>query len=161
LDQRHIPELGRQIRPLDDVRAFWKLLRLIFREKPAIVHTHTAKAGTLGRLAALMFNSTRPSGRRCAVVHTFHGHVLAGYFPEPVNRVVRLAERALALTTDRIVTISEAQRLDIVDKFHVATAARTTVVPLGLNLEPLLTLMPDAQTFRSELGIGSGDFVVA
>ena len=118
------------------------LLRLVFREAPDVVHTHTAKAGTLGRVAACLFNMTRPRRRRCVVVHTFHGHVLTGYFGPTMNVAVRLAERTLARITDRVVTISPAQRDDIVTRFNVAAAARTTVVPLGLDLERLARLDP-------------------
>lgn len=154
-----IPELGRRIRPLDDARAFWKLVRLVFREKPDVVHTHTAKAGTLGRLAAVVFNMTRRRDSRCAIVHTFHGHVLTGYFSAPINLLVRLAERSLALATDRIVTVSPRQQADIVRTFSIASATRTTVVPLGLNLAPLLQLTASLD-LRTELGIGEHDFVI-
>src|SRR5687768_700613 len=68
-----LPELGRAIRPTDDLRALWKLYRLMRRERPSIVHTHTAKAGTLGRLAAV-------AARVPVRIHTFHGHVFSGYF---------------------------------------------------------------------------------
>src|SRR5436190_20353370 len=106
LPTTHIRELGRRVSPLGDLRAFTKLLRLVFREAPDVVHTHTAKAGTLGRLAAGLFNITRTRRRRCLVVHTFHGHVLTGYFGPATNVAVRLAERTLARVTDRVVTIS-------------------------------------------------------
>src|SRR5438445_10316051 len=71
-----LPELSREISPLKDVRAAFRLARLIRRERPQILHTHTAKAGAVGRLAALLAGDARPP----IVVHTFHGHVLRGYF---------------------------------------------------------------------------------
>ena len=144
LPTTHIRELGRRINLLDDLRAFVQLVRLVFREAPDVVHTHTAKAGTLGRLAACLFNFTRPRRRRCLVVHTFHGHVLTGYFAPATNVAVRLAERTLARITDRVVTISPAQRDDIVTRFRIAAAERTIVVPLGLDLEHLRRLDPGA-----------------
>jgi glycosyltransferase involved in cell wall biosynthesis len=131
-----IPELGRHIRPLSDVSAFLELLRLVFRERPDIVHTHTAKAGTLGRVAAALYNATRRRSRRCLVVHTFHGHVLDGYFGRVGNIAVQTAERVLARLSDCIVTISPAQRKDIVERFRVAPAERVVVVRLGLDLDP-------------------------
>ena len=168
-----VSTLGRRIDPLDDACSFWKLLRLVFHEKPDVVHTHTAKAGALGRVAALVFNLTRRRERRCVVVHTFHGHVLTGYFPEPVNMFVRQVERWLAVVTDRIITISSAQQKDIVDTFNIAPASRTTMVPLGLSLAPLLNLLNPLNplnsssllssttiSLRRELGIGERDFVV-
>jgi hypothetical protein len=77
---RKIRELGRRVSPWSDLRAFAALVALVFRIKPDIVHTHTAKAGTLGRIAASLYNVTRRRRDRCLVVHTFHGHVLHGYF---------------------------------------------------------------------------------
>ena len=156
-----IAELGRRIRLLDDALAFWKLLRLVFDAKPDIVHTHTAKAGALGRVAAFTFNMTRRRRDRCVIAHTFHGHVLTGYFSAPVNAAVRLVERSLALVTDSVVTISPAQRRDIVEVFRIASPARTAMIPLGLSLAPLLGLAADAPSSRCDLGIGDQDFVVA
>ena len=152
LPTTHIVELGRRISPMSDLRAFTELLRLVFREAPDVIHTHTAKAGTLGRLAAGLFNITRPRRRRCLVVHTFHGHVLTGYFRPATNVAVRLAERTLARITDRVVTISPAQRADIVTRFRIAAAARTVVVPLGLDLAHLARIDPRAPDLRRQFG---------
>ncbi len=92
-----IDELGREISPLRDLVATLRLARLIRRERPDILHTHTAKAGTVGRVAALL------AGRRAPpiVVHTFHGHVLRGYFGPLRSRLFRLLERWLAARTTR------------------------------------------------------------
>ncbi|HWF84378.1 MAG TPA: glycosyltransferase [Vicinamibacterales bacterium] len=155
-----IPDLGRSISPLSDIRAFLQLARTIFRETPDVVHTHTAKAGTLGRLAALAFNATRSRRGRCVLVHTFHGHVLSGYFGRVGNVLARLAERALGAVTDRTIAISPRQRHELVDRFRVASDARTVVVPLGLDLRPLLDQTVDAPNLRRELGIGDADIVV-
>ncbi|MGE0703953.1 MAG: glycosyltransferase family 4 protein [Vicinamibacterales bacterium] len=153
-----IPELGRRIAPWSDARALWRLATLIFRERPDVVHTHTAKAGTLGRLAAYAYNVTRPRNRRCVVIHTFHGHVLKGYFGPVGDAAVRLAERTLGRMTDRVVAISLSQRRDICDVYRVAPPGRTVVVELGLDLEQLLTLAPDTR-LRRELGIDGGEIV--
>lgn len=160
LPTTHIRALGRRVNPISDLRAFSRLLRLVFREAPDVVHTHTAKAGTLGRVAACLFNMTRPRRRRCVVVHTFHGHVLTGYFGPTMNVAVRLAERTLARITDRVVTISPAQRHDIVTRFNIADAARTMVVPLGLDLERLARLDSGAAHLRGPLGIPERALVV-
>jgi glycosyltransferase involved in cell wall biosynthesis len=160
LPTTYIRELGRRISPVDDLRAFARLLRLVFREAPDVIHTHTAKAGALGRLTAGLFNITRPRRRRCLVVHTFHGHVLTGYFRPATNVAIRLAERALATITDRVVTLSPAQRDDIVTRFGIAAASRTTVVPLGLDLEHLARLDPPAPHLRRRFGIPDGSLVV-
>ncbi len=149
---RRIADLGRRVSPLSDARALVRLVRTIFREQPDVVHTHTAKAGTLGRIAAAAFNATRGRGRRLVVVHTFHGHVLEGYFSPAVNRFVRAAERLLARTTDRIVTISPSQRDEIVGRFGVGRPGATVVVPLGLDLQGLVD-GAGARSLRAELGI--------
>jgi glycosyltransferase involved in cell wall biosynthesis len=148
------------VRAGSDARAFVALLRLVFREQPDVVHTHTAKAGTLGRLAAFVYNSTRRRERRALVVHTFHGHVFEGYFSERTNRLVRLTERTLARITDLVITISPRQRRDIVERFAIASDAKTVVVPLGLDLERLLALPSDAPNMRVMLGASADDLVV-
>lgn len=124
-----VEDLGRRVRATSDLRAFIAMLRLIFRERPDVVHTHTAKAGTLGRLAATVYNLTRRRDTRALVVHTFHGHVLEGYFSPFVNRLVRLTERTLARLSDIIITISPRQQHDIVTRFAVAPATKAVVVP--------------------------------
>ncbi len=152
--------LGRRVSATSDVRAFVALLRTIFRVQPDVVHTHTAKAGALGRLAALVYNATRRRARRTLVIHTFHGHVFEGYFSPTVNTIVRTAERFLAATSDRIITISPRQQLDIVERFRIAPAAKTLVVPLGLDLDALLSLPPDAANLRQAIGAGPDDVIV-
>ena len=155
-----LPGLGPRISALSDARAFIELLRITFREAPDIIHTHTAKAGTLGRLSAAIFNLTRRATRRALVVHTFHGHVLTGYFGRLASMAVRTAERALATITDCVVTIAPEQRRDIVERFRIAPAERVVVVPLGLDLDRLLALSPAPSGLRQRLGIAANDIVV-
>lgn len=155
-----LPALGRRISVLGDARALWELTALLFRERPDVVHTHTAKAGMLGRIAATTYNLTRPKHLRSAVVHTFHGHVLHGYFHPALNLLVRWAERRLAALSDRIVTISPSQQCDIVTRFSVAVERQTVMIPLGLELAALASLEGDAPTFRSAAGIPIGDIVI-
>lgn len=160
LPTRPIPELGRRIRALSDAVAFLRVLRLMFRVRPDVVHTHTAKAGTLGRLAAALYNLTRRRQSRAIVVHTFHGHVLAGYFGPVGDRLVRTTERVLARLTDRIVAISEQQRADLCDRFRIAPPDRVVVVPLGLELDDLLALTPAHPSLRRTLGIADDAVVI-
>ncbi len=120
--------LGREIQPVADVQAFFRLVRLIRDFRPAIVHTHTAKAGLLGRLAA------RVTGVP-VVVHTFHGHVLRGYFGPVKTAVFRSLERRLGRLADVIVAVSETVKQDLVN-LGIADGDRIRVVPLGLDLEP-------------------------
>ncbi len=137
------PELGRAISPGNDLRAMSKLYGLMRRERPAIVHTHTAKAGGLGRLAALL-------ARVPVVVHTYHGHVLSGYFNPLMSLFFRIVERALAPATDVLLTVSESVKDDLV-RLGVAGANRVRVLPLGLDLEPLAGVLPQG-VLRKEAG---------
>ncbi len=155
-----VEDLGRHVRATSDLRAFIALLRLIFRERPDVVHTHTAKAGTLGRLAATVYNRTRRRDKRALVVHTFHGHVFEGYFSPFVNRLVRRTERTLSRLSDVIITISPRQRHDIVTRFAVAPAAKTVVVPLGLDLDQLLEMPDGAADLRAAIGASPTDVIV-
>jgi glycosyltransferase involved in cell wall biosynthesis len=154
-----ISELGRRIRPWGDLAAFVRLLSFVWRIRPDVVHTHTAKAGALGRVAAAVYNVTRSPRHRCLVVHTFHGHVMNGYFGPTTNQLVRVAERGLARLSDRIVTISERQRQDIVARYRIASPGRVSVVPLGFELEPLVDL-PPAERARKALGLPADALVV-
>lgn len=123
-------DLHREIAPLRDLRAIFRLAKLIRRERPQILHTHTAKAGAVGRLAALLAGPARPP----IVVHTFHGHVLRGYFSAPLEFGFRLLERLLAYWTTALVAVSPQVRDDLV-ALGVAPASKFTVVRLGIELE--------------------------
>ncbi len=144
VDIETLAGLGREIAPLSDLAALAGLVRLMRAFRPAIVHTHTAKAGLLGRLAA------RAAGVP-TVVHTFHGHVLRGYFSPPKQAMFRRLERLLATATDAIVAVSESMKQDLVE-LGVAPAAKIRVIPLGLELAPLSGELPRG-VLRREAGI--------
>ncbi len=128
-----IPGLRRRPHLTDDVRALGALVQWMRRIRPDVVHTHTAKAGALGRIAARL-------ARVPAVVHTFHGHVMRGYFPPLTSRLIQGAERALAGLTDGIVTLSEGLRQEMVTNLGTGHAARVHAIPLGLDLTQLSAL---------------------
>jgi glycosyltransferase involved in cell wall biosynthesis len=143
-----ISELGRAIRPARDLAALFKLIRMFRHLRPDIVHTHTAKAGTLGRLAA------RVAGVPLTV-HTFHGHVLDGYFSPPVTRFFLMVERRLARTTDRIVAVSPRLR-DQLLAMRIGRPDQVEVVPLGLDLGRFRQRPPTAPVLRASLCIAPG-----
>ncbi len=116
-----------------DLAALARLIGILRRDRPDIVHTHAAKAGTLGRLAAL---AVRPRARP-VLVHTFHGHSLSGYFSSPTAALYRAVERRLARRTDVLVAVSPEVRDDLV-RLGVAPAERFAVVALGLDLRRFL-----------------------
>jgi glycosyltransferase involved in cell wall biosynthesis len=156
-----VAELGARLRPFDDLRALLALGRVVFREKPDVVHTHTAKAGALGRVVALAYNVTRRRSTRCLVVHTFHGHVFEGYFGRAGSAAVRASERLLARVTDRVVTISPRQRAAIVGRFRIAPASRVRVVPLGLELASFRAIGDHLDPrFRESLGFPANSFLI-
>jgi glycosyltransferase involved in cell wall biosynthesis len=124
-----IDELGREISPLRDLMATIKLARLIRRERPDILHTHTAKAGTVGRVAALLAGRKAPP----IVVHTFHGHVLRGYFGPLRSWFFRVLERWLAKRTTALIAVSPQVRDDLV-ALGIATSERFVVIRLGIEL---------------------------
>jgi glycosyltransferase involved in cell wall biosynthesis len=125
-----IDELGREISPLRDLLATIRLAKLIRRERPQILHTHTAKAGTVGRVAALLAGSRKPP----IIVHTFHGHVLRGYFGPLRSLFFRLLERRLAAGTTALIAVSPQVRDDLV-ALGVAPRERVVVIRLGIELD--------------------------
>jgi glycosyltransferase involved in cell wall biosynthesis len=147
-----IPELGREINPLKDWGTLIKLCRLFRDQRPHIVHTHTAKAGTVGRLAARLTGVP-------IVVHTFHGHVFHDYFGPLQTKVFIGIERFLASLSDRIVTVSEGQRQELA-AYGVASLDKIAVVPLGFELNALLNCEPLRGQLRRELGISEGTALV-
>jgi glycosyltransferase involved in cell wall biosynthesis len=149
-----IPGLGRRVSAFGDLRALYSLVRLVFRFRPDVIHTHTAKAGTLGRAAALAYNLCRNRQTRCLVVHTFHGHVLHGYFGTLGSALVRSIERLLARVTDCVFVLSPRQREELSERFRIASADRLHIVPLGLELESLTRLAVDSRELPREVVFG-------
>lgn len=148
---RYLPSLGPDIRLRQDLRALLALVRLIRTYRPDIIETHTSKAGLLGRLAAVLAFPRRP-----IVIHTYHGHVLRGYFGPAKTRAFTLLERALNRVSDLLVVVS-SKTADELTELNVARRSKFAVVPLGLELDGFLALapMPDAAA-RASLGLGLG-----
>jgi glycosyltransferase involved in cell wall biosynthesis len=133
-----------------------RLADLIRRERPTILHTHTAKAGAVGRIAALLAGRARPP----IVVHTFHGHVLRGYFNRVVTFGFRTLERLLARMTTRLIAVSPEVRDDLV-ALGVAPAEKFAIVRLGIELDQRVGGDESVRReTRRVLGLSSGPFVV-
>ena len=153
-----VPGLARGLAPASDLRALVWLRGAFGRFQPDVIHTHASKAGALGRRAAR-------AAPRAATVHTFHGHVLEGYFPRSMSAGLVAFERRLAQRTDRILAVSHATAEDLVRLRIVEDERRLVVVPPGIDLEPLLAIAPrDAATPQGELrrlvGAEPTDFLV-
>lgn len=156
-----VPGLGRAIRPLRDLFAARALRRELAAFGPDVVHTHASKAGLVGRRAVLggAFVGGGPLPAR--TVHTFHGHVLEGYFPPTTSRLLARLEASLARHTDAILAVSEATADDLA-RLGVVARERVVICPPGVDLAPFLALpppsedghtAPEGDAFRAEAGI--------
>ena len=147
-----IPELVRSIHPLNDLKALFGLIRIFRNEKPHIVHTHTSKAGILGRWAAFFANIT-------IIVHTPHGHVFWGYFNKWKTACYILLERLTASITDKIITLTEQEKKDHL-RFRIAPDEKFTVIHSGVDLTAFSDARINAPAMREMLGIPPEAFVV-
>ncbi|MEP7309676.1 MAG: glycosyltransferase family 4 protein [Acidobacteriota bacterium] len=152
-----VAPLRRAIAPVDDLRALITLYRELRRFRPAVIHTHMAKAGLLGRLAARAYNLTRGNAPRARVVHTYHGHVLEGYFGGMRTAIFIALERGLARLSDAIVAISPAVRGELLDQYRIGRREQYRVIPLGFDLSPFATLDLEARTHARQALQIAGD----
>jgi len=129
----YLKTLCRPISLLDDARAYFALVSAIRAFQPHVVHTHMAKAGLVGRLAAITANLGRGQ-RRARLVHTYHGHVLDGYFSPLKTSLFINLERLLAHGTDAIVAISPQIRTELTGEYRIGSDSQYHVVPLGFDL---------------------------
>ena len=156
----YLPALHREIAPAADAAALAQIAGRLRRFRPAIIHTHMAKAGSLGRLAAVFYNAARP--RRARMVHTYHGHVLEGYFGALRENAFSAAERFLARRSDAILAVSPRVGRDLVERHGIGSADRVRIVPLGFDLEPFAAIDPAARrAARDRLAIAAEARVVA
>ena len=160
-----VPQMSREVSPKDAL-TIWKLFRLMLREQPAIVHTHTAKAGTVGRVAGLIYRWLTPSAllgkpRACRFVHTYHGHVFHSYYSPRKTRLFLAIEKCLArLVTDRIVVVSHQQRREINESFRVGTPEQFAVIPLGIDMSVYADWEKRRSIARAELKADENDVLI-
>jgi glycosyltransferase involved in cell wall biosynthesis len=140
-----ISKLSRKISAAADLKSFWRLIRLFRRERPTILHTHTAKAGTLGRLAAMVTGVP-------VRVHTFHGHVFSGYFSPGLTRIFLSIERFLGRHTDCIIAISCSQRKELVETYRIAPPEKVVTIPLGFDFDRFLRVNGHEGSLRTAAG---------
>ncbi len=151
-----LPALQRPLSLRADSGAIRRLVGILRTRRPDVLHTHTAKAGATGRIAALLAGSGRPK----TVVHTYHGHVLSGYFSHRWERVFRRIESVLARATGTLIAVSDEVRDDLV-RLGVARAERFVVVPYGFDLPEWSDADDEARArIRSELGLEDDTFLV-
>lgn len=157
-----VPALARAVQPLQDIRALFTVLAELRRQRPQIVHTHMAKAGLIGRVAATIYNLTRGKAPRARLVHTYHGHVLDGYFSPMKTRVFITLERFMARVTDAIVAIAPAIQSELLDSYRIGRPEQYRIIPLGFDLSPFAAVDEAARArARHELGLAPDVPVVA
>ena len=147
IDPTCISEMKRSISPYNDWAAYNKLKKLIKEFKPDIVHTHAAKSGALGRLAAKHSNVP-------VIVHTFHGHIFHSYFNSLKTNFFIRSERYLAGLSDAIVAISDVQKKELSGDFRIAAPDKFQVIPLGLDLDNFIINQDEKRhEFRTEFDL--------
>ena len=147
-----IPALLRRISPVNDIRALYDLVRIIKTEKPDVVHTHTSKAGLLGRLAAKIASVP-------FIVHTPHGHVFFGHFGPVLSRVFLWVERLLSPLADRVVALTDGEIRDYTD-FNVYTKDKLVKIHSGVDIEKFKQGAANAVEKKRSLGLEQNGMVV-
>ena len=141
-----LPELGRSLHPLRDIITLYKVYKLIREFQPDVIHTHTAKAGFVGRVAARLAGVP-------VIVHTFHGHVFRGFFNPFLTQIFIQLERWTASMSDTIIALTDSLRRELAEDYHVARKKHFTVLPLGLDLDGFASAPRHAGTFRAACNI--------
>lgn len=150
----YMPEMYRELNPFRDYKSYYKLRKIIDEFKPDIVHTHAAKAGAVGRLAAI--HSGVP-----VILHTFHGHVFHSYFGSVKTRMFLEIERYLAKRTTKIIALSELQKNELVDEFKIAPSDKFAIVPLGFDLNKFETNKEQKRhKFRTEYNVAEDEIAI-
>ena len=147
-----VPELVRRVDPLRDIKAFVSIVGIIRQERPIIVHTHTSKAGLLGRSAAFLC-------RVPVIIHTPHGHVFWGYFTSWKTRFFIFLERVFALLTDRIITLTNQEKKDHID-VRIGREDQFRTIHSGVELKKFSESGVDPRSARENLGIPHDALVV-
>ncbi|HQI50131.1 MAG TPA: glycosyltransferase [bacterium] len=147
-----LDRMKREVGIWSDLKSLLQFYRILRQERPDIVCTHTAKAGAIGRVAAFL-------ARVPVIVHTFHGHVFNNYFGKIKTRIFILIERALAMISDQVITISPEQYRDITATYRIASPGKVSMIRLGLDLEPLRNL-PHSDVLRRSLDLPEGSILM-
>ena len=145
-----IDGLGRSIKPRADLTALFAIIKEIRRFKPDVIHTHTAKAGVIGRIASIL------SGQKSVRVHTYHGHLLHGYFGAGKTKLVIWIEKFLALFTDQLLAVGKKIQDDLI-LAGIGNTKKFAVMPPGLQLASV----PSKSVARTELGLDQNQIYCA
>ncbi|HEV7765229.1 MAG TPA: glycosyltransferase [Thermoanaerobaculia bacterium] len=160
-----VPSMSREMSARDFI-AVWDVWRLMVRFRPDVLHTHTAKAGAVGRLAGLLYRFLTPSilllrPRRCRFVHTYHGHIFRHYYGAAKTRVVLSIERLLArINTDRLIVLGDQQLHEIRDTFAIGKPEQYSVVPLGIDVSVLIGHPEAGAALRASTGVAPTETII-
>ncbi|MCY7344883.1 MAG: glycosyltransferase [Pyrinomonadaceae bacterium] len=161
----YIEAMSRELSP-QDVVSLWKIFQQLKLEKPDVIHTHTAKAGTVGRTAGFLYRwltwkSLIGKPRRVKVIHTFHGHVFHSYYGASKTKIFLFIEKMLArFATDKIVVISRQQFGEIHEKFGVGKKEQFEIIPLGIDLRTFADWRAKRNILREEIGLENDEILV-
>lgn len=151
----YLPEMGRSINPMRDYAAFRRMKSIIRDFKPDIVHTHAAKPGAIGRMAAHQLKVP-------VIVHTYHGHVFHSYFNSAKTKLILEAERYLGKRSNAIIAISNAQQKELVEDFKIAPVDKFRMIPLGLDLDKFSEdYAIKRKKFRAEFNLDEDEIAIA
>ncbi|MGC8899996.1 MAG: glycosyltransferase [bacterium] len=151
----YLNTLQRELSFAADIKSLFSIYKLIKEFKPDIVHTHTAKAGAVGRGAAILYNilHLRFGKHRVRIVHTFHGHVFKGYFNSITTSIFIWIERLLAIFTDRIIAVSDALKGELVNDYKIAKDHKIQVIYNGYDLKQFLDVEASSDLKKQSINI--------
>lgn len=152
-DSFYLPALRRTINPFRDFVAFCRIFGYVLKYRPDIVHTHTAKAGTLGRIAAILAGVP-------VKVHTFHGNIFYGYFNRFATAFFVLAEKILANFTNAVIAISKTQKREVTEKYRITRKEKCRIVRLGFDLRPFLKESAGKGFLRRKFNLNKDDILI-
>ena len=154
LEPVYIPSMYRSLHPVRDTQTFRELRKIIKEFKPDVVHTHAAKAGAVGRMAAYV-------ARVPVIIHTFHGHIFHSYFHPVKARVFLEIERYLARQSTKIIAISNIQKQELSEQFQIAPEEKFEVIPLGFDLSRFQENNDvKRETFRKKYEVGENEVAI-
>ena len=153
LRMQKIKWLKRSINPFVDVVAFFQILWTMVRFRPEIVHTHGAKSGLFGRLAAYLCSTP-------VIVHTFHGHLFHSYFSSKISSLIKALERSLSKITSGFIVLSPSQLVDLVNVFNILPLDKCRIIPLGMQLAPVGEEAENRSLFRKQYGLGDKELAI-
>ena len=128
INYRVILSMKRKISFFNDFKSIIIIMKIINDFKPHIIHTHASKAGLLGRVSSII------SLHKSFLVHTYHGNVFDGYFNKWFKKIIISTERILAKKTNKIISISNKQKNDLVNKYKISNDKKVQIIPLGFKL---------------------------